>query len=175
MSDSAAKPRKPIVSSSHLISEKASELSEFEYGLIVSWNALQRWMTRCMAAAGHPELGVLDVMVLHSVNHRNRAKRLADLCFTLNVEDSHTVNYALKKLLKADLVSADRRGKEVYYETTEAGVDACAKYREVREACLIDGLEALGGFPAQDMVETAKVLRTFSGLYDQAARSASSL
>lgn len=173
MSEEKARP--PIVGSSHLVSDKASELSEYEYGLIVGWNAFQRWITRCMAAAGHPELGALDVLVLHSVNHRNRAKRLADLCFTLNVEDSHTVNYALKKLLKAQLIAADRRGKEVYYAPTEAGSEACSRYREVREACLIDGLEALGGFPAQDTSETAKVLRMFSGLYDQAARSASSL
>ena len=51
-----------------------------------------------MAAAGMPGSGPLDVMVLHTVNHRDRPKKLADICFTLNIEDTHTVNYALKKL-----------------------------------------------------------------------------
>jgi predicted MarR family transcription regulator len=30
------------------------ELSEFEFGLIVAWNAFSRWAVRCMAAAGCP-------------------------------------------------------------------------------------------------------------------------
>ena len=46
----------PIISSSHLVSEKAVELSEFEFGLIIANNAFERWMTRCMAAAGVPDL-----------------------------------------------------------------------------------------------------------------------
>ncbi len=41
-----------IVSSSHLVSERAGELSEFEFGLTVLHNAFNRWMVRCMSAAG---------------------------------------------------------------------------------------------------------------------------
>ncbi|MEE8399738.1 MAG: winged helix DNA-binding protein, partial [Desulfobacterales bacterium] len=99
----------PIVSSAHLVSERAAELSEFEYGLIVADNAFARWIMRCMAAAGQSELGALDVLVLHSVNHRGRAKRLSDLSFVLNVEDSHTVTYALKKLVRLGLVAGARQ------------------------------------------------------------------
>ena len=98
---------KRIVSSSHLVSEKAAELSEVEYGLIVAWNAFGKWMVKAMATAvaeagisvsGGTDLNVLDILCLHSVNHRARPKKLADICFKLNVDDSHTVNYALKKL-----------------------------------------------------------------------------
>ena len=32
-----------IVSSSHLVSPQSVELSEFEFGLIVAWNAFSRW------------------------------------------------------------------------------------------------------------------------------------
>lgn len=62
----------PIVSSEHL-SRNAQELSEFEFGLIISSNGFNRWMVRCMAASGLAELGALDILVLHSVNHRERA------------------------------------------------------------------------------------------------------
>lgn len=164
-----------IVSSAHLVSENAAELSEYEYGLIVGWHAFQRWISRCMAAAGYGELGPLDVLVLHSVNHRDRQKRLADICFTLNVEDTHTVNYALKKLLKLELVVSERRGKEAFYSVTEKGQEACATYREVRESCLVDAFEALGGLDPEEITDTARTLRALSGLYDQAARSATSL
>lgn len=164
----------PIVSSAHLASGSAMELSELEFGLIVAGNAFDRWMVRCMNAAGLHELSPLDVLVLHSVNHRNRAKKTADICLVLNVEDSHTVTYALKKLLKHGVVVSDKRGKETYYSATEEGMAVCRRYREIREECLVDSLRSLG-FSGADTGAVAGFLRGISGLYDQAARSAASL
>ena len=121
-----------IVSSSHLVSAKSVELSELEFGLIVAWNAFSRWAVRCMAAAGCPELTITDVLVLHHICHRARNKKLGDICFVLNVEDTHVVGYSLKKLLAADLAQGEKVGKEVFYSPTVAGEAAVAKYREVR-------------------------------------------
>ena len=42
----------PIVSSAHLVSEKSAELSEFEFGLMIASEAFNRWVVRCMGAAG---------------------------------------------------------------------------------------------------------------------------
>ena len=173
-----------IVSSSHLVSEKAAELSELEYGLIVGWNAFGRWMVKAMATAvaeagvkitGGTDLAVLDILCLHSVNHRERPKKLADICFKLNVDDSHTVNYALKKLIKVKLVSSEKHGKEVFYATTVSGVDLCLRYRAVRESCLVDGFAGFDGGKGAELSEVASQLRLLSGLYDQAARSATNL
>ena len=145
---------KRIVQSSHLVSEKAAELSEVEYGLIVAWNAFGKWIVKAMATAvsesdisvsGGTDLNVLDILCLHSVNHRARPKKLADICFKLNVDDSHTVNYAMKKLIKAGLVSSEKHGKEVLYATTDSGIDLCLRYRAVREACLVDGFMPFEG------------------------------
>lgn len=172
-------PRKAIVSSAHLVSERASALSEFEYGLIVAANAFDRWIVRCMAAAGYTDLGPLDVLVLHSVAHREREKKLADLCFVLNVEDTHTVSYALRKLVRLGLIEAARRGKETFYRTSERGGEACRRYREVREACLIAAVGVFAGGRGEDpdaeVGQAAELLRALSGLYDQAARAAASL
>lgn len=175
--------RRRIVSSAHLVSERAAELSAYEYGVILASNAFDRWTVRCMAAAGHPELGALDVLVLHAVNHRDREKRLSDICFVLNIEDSHTVNYALKKLEKLSLVTRSRRGKETFYGTSAEGQEACRKYREVREDCLVSAFEAFAGGRGDgregdlqgQIGEAAELLRALSGLYDQAARAAASL
>ncbi len=164
-----------IVSSAHLAAGEAPRLSELEYGLIVLGHAFDRWVVRCMAAAGYPELGRLDVLVLHTVNHRAREKRLADICFVLNVEDTHLVNYALKKLVKAGLVAVRRRGKEAGYRTTAQGIEACARYRAVREPCLVETLQGLGLYDEAELASTARLLRALSGLYDQAARAAASL
>ena len=169
-----------IVSSAHLVSDNAAELSEVEYGLIVASNAFGLWMVRgtTAALADFPavgELGVLDVMCLDSVNHRGRAKKLADICFKLNVEDTHLVNYAVKKLVKAGLVEGEKQGKEVYYSTSEMGKSLCQRYREIRESCLVDAFSALGEVDAKGLAELARQLRVLSGLYGQAARSATNL
>lgn len=166
--------RTSIVSSAHLAQPGAEGLSEFEYGLIIASGAFQRWTVRCMAAAGLSDLSHMDVLVLHSVNHRDREKRASDICFVLGIEDTHTVTYALKKLVRLELVERIRRGKESYFQTSDAGQAACAKYAEVREACLLEALSALG-LKNDSLEEVAGRLRALSGLYDQAARSAASL
>ncbi len=161
-----------IVSSSHLVSPRSAEMSELEFGLIVSWNAFSRWAVRCMAAAGVPDLTIPDVLVLHHINHRARNKKLADVCFVLNYEDTHVINYALKKLVSAGLALGDKVGKEVFYSPTAKGEEVVAKYREVREQCLINSVD---GEMNPHIGELARFLRLMSGLYDQAARAASSL
>jgi predicted MarR family transcription regulator len=170
---SLAEAAQRIVSSSHLISVKSPELSEFEFGLIIAGHAFDRWMIRCMAAAGYKDMTPTDVLVLHHVNHRGREKRLADVCFVLNIEDTHVVSYSLKKLAAAGLVSGNKRGKEVFFSTTSKGEALCLRYREVREACLMPGFS---GTEEENLrlAELARVLRTLSGRYDQAARAATS-
>ena len=170
-----AKPSSsPIVSSAHLASEHSAEMSEFEFGLIVAGNAFHRWIVHCMAAAGLKELTPLDVLVLHHVTHRARDKRLADICFIMNVEDTHLVNYALKKLVGLGQVASHKSGKEVTYAATEQGRAHVQRYREIRERCLIDALNADEPLK-RDIGELARLLRVLSGFYDQAARSAASL
>lgn len=163
-----------IVSSSHLAESRVPELSEFEFGLIVAGNAFNRWVGRCMAATGLVGLAPMDVLVLHHVHHRARDKRLADIAFTLNVEDLHVINYSLKKLLAAEVVETTRSGKEVLYRTNDAGRAYIDRYREVRERCLVAALSSEEG-DARTVEDTARVLRWLSGLYDQAARAATSL
>jgi predicted MarR family transcription regulator len=161
-----------IVSSSHLVSPRSVELSELEFGLIVAWNAFSRWAVRCMAAAGCADLTINDVLLLHHVQHRARNKKLADICFVLNYEDSHVVAYSLKKLVAAALLQTHRQGKEVLYSPTPRGEAVVQKYREVREECLVKNLDTELN---ADIGELARLLRTMSGLYDQAARSASAM
>lgn len=170
----ADKPKQPIVSSSHLVSEKSIELSELEYGLILANNAFQRWMERCMTASGVPDLNPTDILVLHNVNHRGRPKKVADICFNLNIEDTHTATYSLRKLSKLGLVDNEKQGKENFFSTTEEGEKLCMAYKEIRDDCLVDSMGILGA-GNKEIGEVAKVLRSLSGLYDQAARAAASL
>ena len=163
-----------IVSSQHLAEGDGWEASELEFGLIIAFNAFSRWMVRCMSAAGHLDMGPLEILVLHNVNHRGRDKRLSDICFLLNLEDTHTVNYALRKLMKAGLLVSEKRGKEVYYRTSREGSALCESYRDVRARCFLDGLLRMD-ITGDDMRDIAATLRALSGQYDQASRAASSL
>ena len=124
------------------------------------------------------DLGVLYILCLLSVNHRGRAKKLVDICFKLNVEDRHTVNYALKKLVRYGLVKSEKQEKEVFDGTTQQGQALCVSYRDVRESCLVDEYAAFDGGSgkpnAASLSGVERQLRLLSGLYDQAARSATS-
>ena len=166
--------RRRIVSSRHLADGEGWQASEFEFGLIIAFNAFSRWMVKCMAAAGQTEMSPLEILVLHNVNHRGRDKRLSDISFLLNIDDTHTVNYALRKLSKAGLIDSDKRGKEVFYSTSSTGAALCDQYRDVRERCLIDGLSRMD-MSGDELSSLAASLRALSGQYDQASRAASSL
>jgi predicted MarR family transcription regulator len=164
----------PVVSSAHLAAGAMPALSEMEFALIMASNAFQRWITRCMAAAGETDMSPLEVSILHTVNHRGRPKKLADICLVLNVEDTYTVAYALKKLEKRALVKGGKAGKEKTVEITAAGETACLAYREIREAALVATVKEIGVDEAQ-ISRLAALLRALSGQYDQAARAAASL
>lgn len=164
----------PIVSSAHLAESDLPSLSELEFGLILAGHAFDRWMVRCMTAAGEPGLAATDILVLHSCAHRERPKRLADLCSVLGIEDTHLVNYAIKKLERRGLVASSRAGKEKLIGATAEGRAVCLRYRAVREALLVQSVKSLGLDPASTS-QVAATLRALSGHYDQAARAAASL
>lgn len=148
-------------------------MSEFEFGLIVAGNAFNRWIVHCMSASGLSDLTPLDVLVLHHVSHRARDKRLSDICFIMNIEDTHLINYSLKKLQGLGVVASRKNGKEVTYASTDSGNQYVQRYRDIRESCLIDALKADDSLN-RDIGDLARLLRMLSGVYDQAARSAAS-
>ncbi len=167
-------PVGPVVSAAHLADGAVPALSELEFALTVAGNAFQRWMVHCMTAAGVPGLTSIEVQLLHAVNHRDRDKTQSDLCMMFNIEDTHIVTYALKKLQAQDLISTGRRGKEKTVIITVQGRDACSRYREIREKLLASSLKALN-VDQSAMRSVASLLQVLSGQYDQAARSAASL
>jgi predicted MarR family transcription regulator len=164
----------PIVSAAHLADGKVPALSEVEFGLTVMSNAFHRWIVHCMSAAGVPGLAAIDVLVLHAANHRGREKTLADICMMFDIEDTHIVAYALKKLDRQQLIATGRRGKEKTVKVTRAGAEACRRYREVREGLLSASVKGLG-LDETELSRMAALMRSLSGQYDQAARAAASL
>jgi predicted MarR family transcription regulator len=114
------------------------------------------------------------VLVLHTVHHRGRNKTLADIGLVLNVEDSHVVNYSIKKLASLGLVTTGRIGKEKSVAITANGASVCQKYRDIREELLVNTVKRLQ-FDENTLSAIAATLRALSGNFDQAARAAASL
>ena len=161
----------PVVAAAHLAAGTMPALSEVEFAMTLMHHSFQRWMVHCMAAAGQPGLQPLSVHLLHAVAHRGREKTLSELCMMFNIEDTHLVTYAIKKLAVEGLVESGRRGKEKTVRATEKGLAACRRYHAVREALLVKSLKRLN-LDEEALSEIAGAMRTISGQYDQAARSA---
>jgi len=162
----------PIISSAHLAEGASPGLSELEFSLTLAANAYQKWIVRCAAAAGQ-QLSPLEVLVLHSVRHRDRPKRFMDLMLVLHVEDAHLVNYAVRKLAAAGLVKTTRAGKEKVVEVTPEGIAFCTAYGEIRESLLVGDVKSSLG--EEELSLIAAKLRMLSGDYSQAARAAATL
>ncbi|WP_163268056.1 winged helix DNA-binding protein [Chelativorans alearense] len=173
MSDAGEKVG-PVVAAAHLAAGAMPALSEIEFAMTLMHHSFQRWMVRCMAAAGVSGLQPVAVHLLHAVAHRGREKTLSELCMMFNIEDTHVVTYAINKLAALDLVKSSRRGKEKTVKATEKGVEACRRYHEVREALLVDSMKRLN-LDEKALSGIAATMRSISGQYDQAARSATIL
>ncbi|AIJ69698.1 winged helix DNA-binding protein [Brucella suis] len=164
----------PIVSSAHLAEGGSPAMSEVEYGLILASHAFSRWMVRYMAAAGLPGLSPIEILILHSIRHRDREKKLADICLVLDIEDTHIATYAIRKLEKAGLLTTGKAAKEKTVKITAKGAEACAHYAQIRERLLVDS--TANARPSEETLsELAALLRFMSGAFNQATRSAITL
>lgn len=172
--DHAIAPQSPIVSSAHLAAGESPSLSEVEFGLILAGHSFSRWMVQCMAAAGYPNLSPTEILILHTVRHRSKPKRLAHICLVLDIEDTHLATYAIRKLERAQLVKTGRAGKEKTVSATDLGVAACMQYAEIREKLLVKSVNR-SGIAEGSLSDLAGLLRVLSGYYDQSARSAATL
>lgn len=146
-------------------------MTQFELSMIVAKHAHEQWGLRCAAATGMKGYSPIDLLVLHMVGYGS--KRLADICFVLNIEDTHVVSYSLKKLQRAALVESSRIGKDTFFVPTAEGQRFVAEYKEVRKRFLIRALAKLSDSDLE-LEQLTEFQRVLSGLYQQAARSVES-
>lgn len=150
-----------------------AEIEELNLGLVSAMHAFQRWMVNALRASGMRDLTVIDALVLDLLEQRGHDKRLADICFMLNTDDMHVIGYSLRKLIGHGVVGTRKSGKEVTYAITPDGALYLVRFREIRQRYLLDTLSVLQ-LNKDALAALASYLRKLSGLYDQAARAASS-
>ncbi len=147
---------------------------DLDLGMVGAMHAYQRWIVRAMQDAGLKELTAIDALVLGQLEQRAHHKRLADICFILNIGDTGVVWYSLRKLVSQGVVQTDKHGKEVIYSVTPAGAAYLRVFHEIREQRLLDAIAALR-LDADALAELAWYLRRMSGVYDEAVRVASGI
>lgn len=149
------------------------QLSEMELALTVLWNSVRRWMSQRSMASDGGGLSDLDVFILHLIVYRNRPLRVVDLAFALSIDDLHQVTYSLKKLVRLDMLGSTKHGKEVFYSATERGCEHYEEFIRDRQKYLEPSIQFLVQGD-QDLAPMIGFLKTLSGVYEQAARSAAS-
>ncbi len=147
-------------------------LSRLEQTLTVTANSFHRWLTRGMAMVGHADLSPLSIMILNIAAQSPHPRTMADICLVLGVEDAHLARYATQKLAETGLIETGRVGKEKTITVTEKGAEIWQRFLAVRNRLLLDAVSPMAG--KVDLMEVAAALRTLSGAYDQARRSAAS-
>lgn len=148
-------------------------LSELELSLTVLWNSVRRWMSQRGKAAVVNGLSDLDGFLLHLLVYRNRQLRGIDLAFALSIDDMHLVTYSLKKLVRLEMITSKRVGKEVFYAPAPKGRRHYEDFLADRRRYLEPAMRYVT-HGEHDVEALVTLLRTLSGIYEQAARSAAS-
>lgn len=149
----------------------SNEVSDLEFTLISLYPGLMRWFEMCMTAANVRGLKSLDILVLHATQKRARGFSVNEIATSLNIDDTHLVSYAIKKLLAADLIEQVRQGRHQGYIPTEQGEAACGAYHEVRQKYLLSSIQLIRD-ERKEIQRTVRILRLLAGLYDQSGRFA---
>ena len=166
--------REDPYSAEHLAKGRLPALSAVEFALTLVSAAYERWAVRCISTVGMPQLSMSEVLILHFVRHRDKPKSFVDIMLVRDIDETHVVTYSVRKLEKLGLVSTKRAGKEKLVQITKAGIDVCDKYGKLREEVLIKTAEA-ANISAEDLSNTAEMLRVLAGIYSQANRVAATM
>lgn len=150
---------------------EGDKLSELELALTVLWNSVRRWMSQRTKANDVNGLSDLDSFLLHFLVYRNTELRANDLAFALSIDDMHLILYSLKKLVRLGTVKSRKKGKEVYYAATQAGIVHYEDFLSDRKTFLEPALHYIT-HETYEIEQQTKFIRALSGVYEQAARSA---
>jgi predicted MarR family transcription regulator len=175
----AAKPKQQAIPAElpgawHLArTETQKRLSDFEFRLERLAQAYYRWKAACLAAVCDVPLTGDDVAVLNVVRMGDEPKRLSEVGQLLNRVDVPNLQYATRKLVRADLIETEGSSsrKETRYRATEKGRAVTEAYAALRGTTLPPMLDALDGWAAN--LETTSVqMDLLASLYGQAAQIA---
>ncbi len=149
-------------------------VAEFEYSVMRAFEGFGRWQAECLAAVTGLGMSGADNAILHIIRMKDRPKGAKEIARLMNRDDLPNVQYSIRKLLKAGLISkrgGDSHRQGVTYQVTARGREVTEKYARIRRTLLIEFTRAAGGLDTA-LAEAARTLELMAGIYEQAARIA---
>lgn len=157
----------------HLAQSPAEvDATELEFALMRTFEGFGRWQSECLASVCDLSATGPENALLHIIRMNERPKSIKELARLTNRDDVPNIQYSLRKLLGAGLVTRQGSGRSgVTYEVTEEGRRVTEDFGALRRRLLIAAIENLPGFPAR-LEEAARTLNLLSGIYEEVARVA---
>lgn len=168
-----AKPNAPLDRGWHLARTPLEmDVAEIEYALMRCYEAFGRWQAECLASVIEFSASGPENALLHIIGMNERPKTIRDLAHMTNREDIPNIQYSLRKLLKAKLISRKGSGRAgVTYDVTPLGRRVVEQYADIRSALLIEAVKRVPKLTNR-LAQSAHALELMTGIYEQAARTA---
>lgn len=153
-------------------SESEVAVAETEYALMRANQAFERWQTECLGSIIDLAASGEENAMLHIIRMNDRPKSLKDIARLANREDIPNMQYSLRKLIGAGLVTRQGSGRAgVTYEVTDKGREVTDRYADLRASLLIEAIEMVPDFTRR-LEEATKTLELLTGIYEHVARTA---
>ncbi len=169
-----AKPRSSGVRAApHLSATKREEaITEFEQALICAGEAFYRFAGTLLGpAAREHNLSGQDCVILQQIVAVGCPRRVGELLRFGNRDDASSLQYSLRKLIKAGLVHQEKGAskRDTTYSVTSKGAHVSARLVAQRRELLVQPLGEFGDLERQ-LRSLTQSLGMLTGLYDHGSR-----
>ena len=157
-------------------SDQELNFTELEFAIMRISGAFDRWQKDCLACCHDGGLSGFDNAALHIVRMHDRAKSISEVARLMNRDDISNLQYSLRKLTKAGLITRAGVGnskRSATYEVTAEGSRVSDLFAQLRRELLLSLTESIKNLDV-DILTACKVLNITSGLYDHASTVAAS-
>ncbi|MQQ09344.1 winged helix DNA-binding protein [Epibacterium sp. SM1979] len=145
-------------------------LDEFELALIRAYNGLDRWQQQSVALMSETPLSGAEGALLRIIRLHDRPKSIKELARLTNRDDIPNIQYSLRKLAAAGLVSKSGSGRTgVNYTTTQDGVRLTDEIAMNRRSQLIALLLEFGNIEA-DLEVGQALLNKMTSAFEETVR-----
>lgn len=147
-----------------------TSLNEFELALIRAYNGLDRWQQQSVALVSDTPLSGAEGALLRIIRMHNRPKSIKELARLTNRDDIPNIQYSLRKLAAAGLISKSGSGRTgVNYTTTADGLRLTDELSANRKQQLVAALLEFGSIES-DLEITQTLLNRVTGAFEETVR-----
>lgn len=153
-------------------SNTESLVTEFEWSMIRLYEAFSRWVSTTGTLLVDEDLRFTEHLILHVIRMHDRPKNSITIARMTNRDDVPNLQYSLRKLEAAGLVSKskDKSGKTFSYTVTEKGKSVTDNYADIRSNLLIKAIGTISDIDDR-MAEMTNLIGVLTGIYEEMGRS----